>query len=134
MKKAVDVEPSADFRAKARYQMQLKMAESKAPQRAVRLVPRWAIAVCAVMLVFVLGGGTVLAANGSMPGSPLYAVKLATENLSIKLAGSEEKKAELYVAMANLRVTEMTWMVDNGKTQDLEAAAQRIEQLLYKDR
>ena len=78
------------------------------------------------MLVFVLGGGTVLAANGSMPGSPLYAVKLATENLSIKLAGSEEKKAELYVTMANRRVTEMVWMVDNGKTQNIEAAATRL--------
>ena len=126
MKKAVDVEPSADFRARARYQLQSMMAESKAPRRAVRFAPRWAIAVCAVMLVFVLGGGTVLAANGSMPGSPLYAVKLATENLSIKLAGSEEKKAELYVTMANQRVTEMTWMVDNGKTQNLEAAATRL--------
>ena len=127
MKKAVDVEPSADFRARARYQLQSMMAESKAPRRAVRFAPRWAIAVCAVMLVFVLGGGTVLAANGSMPGSPLYAVKLATENLSIKLAGSEEKKAELYITMANQRVTEMTWMVNNNKTQGLEAAAQRLD-------
>ena len=127
MKKAVEVEPSTDFRARARYQMQSMMAESKTARPAARFAPRWAIAVCAVMLVFVLGGGTVLAANGSMPGSPLYAVKLATENLSIKLAGSVEKKAELYVTLANRRVTEMVWMVDNNKTQNIEAAATRLD-------
>ena len=33
MNKAVDVKPSADFRTRARYQMQLKMTESKAPRR-----------------------------------------------------------------------------------------------------
>ena len=91
--KAVDVKPSADFRAKARYQMQLMMAESKAPQRTpLQIVPRWAIAVCAVMLVFVLGGGTVLAANSSMPGNPLYAVKLATENLSVNSPGPKKRR------------------------------------------
>ena len=127
MNKAVDVKPSEDFRARARYQMQLKMAESKAPRRVTRAVPRWAIAVCTVMLVFVLGGGTVLASEGSMPGNPLYAVKLAAENVQLKLTLSQDKKAELYVAMANERVDEMTWMVNNNKTQGLEAAAQRLD-------
>ena len=127
MNKAVDVKPSEDFRARARYQMQLKMAESKAPRRVTRGVPRWAVAVCTVMLVFVLGGGTVLASEGSMPGNPLYLVKLTTENIQVKLAGSQEKKAELYVALANERVDEMTWMVNNNKTQGLEAAAQRLD-------
>ena len=126
MNKAVDVKPSADFRARARYQLQSMMAESKAPKRATRFVPRWAIAVCAVLLVFVLGGGTVLAADGSMPGNPLYAVKLATENLSIKLAGSEEKKVELYATFADRRVMEMTQLVEDGKTQYLEISVQRL--------
>jgi hypothetical protein len=103
------------------------MAESKAPQRVTRVVPRWAIAVCTVMLVFVLGGGTVLASAGSMPGSPLYAVKLVAENVQVKLAWSQDKKAELYVAMANERVDEMTWLVNNSKTQGLEAAALRLD-------
>ena len=126
MNKAVDVKPSDEFRARARYQMQQKMSQEKVPVRFTRSVPRWAIAVCTVMLIFVLGGGTVLAAANAMPGNPLYPVKLATENLGIKLAGSEERKAELYLAMTNERVNEMTWMVNNGKTQNLEAAVQRL--------
>jgi len=132
MNKAADVKPSAEFRARARYQMQLKMAQEKAPQRITRTVPQWAIAVCTIMLVFVLGGGTVLAAANTMPGNPLYTVKLATENIQVKLAGSEARKAELYLAMTNERVTEMTWMVNNSKTQNLEAAVQRLNDYYVK--
>jgi hypothetical protein len=123
--KAVDVKPSADFRAKARYQLQTMMAKSKAPRRAA-FVPRWAIAVCTMLLIFVLGGGTVLAADNSMPGSPLYGVKLVTENLSIKLAGTQEEKVELYATVADRRVTEMVWMADNNKTANMEASVQRL--------
>ena len=129
--KAVDVKPSAEFRAKARYEMRLKMAQSKAPvrtpARAARYVPRWAIAVGTAMLVFVLGGGSVLASTGVMPGNVLYGVKLAKETVQVKLAGSPEKKTELYVTMAATRVAEMTWMAGNNKTQNIEAAALRLD-------
>ena len=129
--KAVDVKPSAEFRAKARYQMQLKMAQSsvpvRAPSRAARYVPRWAVAVGTVILVFVLGGGTVLASNGVMPGNLLYGVKLAKETVQVKLAGSTEKKTELYVTMASNRVAEISWMASNNQTQNMEAAAVRLD-------
>jgi hypothetical protein len=129
--KAVDVKPSAEFRAKARYEMRLKMAQSKAPvrtpARAARYVPRWAIAVGTAMLVFVLGGGSVLASTGVMPGNVLYGVKLAKETVQVKLAGSTEKKTELYVTMAATRVAEMTWMAGNNKTRNIEAAALRLD-------
>jgi len=126
MHRVVDVKPSAEFRARARYQMQLKMAQAAPPKRVTRVVPRWAIAVCTAMLVFVLGGGIVLAAQNVMPGNLLYAVKLTTENLQVRLAGSEESKTEQYIAMANERITEMAWMVNNNKIQNLQAAAQRL--------
>ena len=129
--KAVDVKPSAEFRAKARYEMRLKMAQSKAPvrtpARAARYVPRWAIAVGTAMLVFVLGGGSVLASAGVMPGNVLYGDKLAKETVQVILAGSTEKKTELYVTMAATRVAEMTWMAGNNKTQNIEAAALRLD-------
>jgi hypothetical protein len=126
MHQVADVKPSAEFRARARYQMQLKMAQTAVPKRVARTVPRWAIAVCTAMFVFVLGGSAVLAAQNVMPGNPLYAVKLTTENLQVRLAGSEEKKTELYVTMANRRITELTWLVNHDNTQNLEAAAQRL--------
>jgi len=126
MHQVADVKPSEEFRARARYQMQLKMAQSATPPRITRRVPRWAIAACTAMLVFVLGGGAVLAAQNVMPGNILYAVKLSTETLQLKLAGSTERKTEQYIAMANERITEMAWMVNNNKTRNLQAAAYRL--------
>ena len=107
--------------------MQLKMAQTGVPvKRAARVVPRWAIAACTAILVFVLGGGAVLAAQNVMPGNLLYAVKLTTENLQVRLDGSTDSKTEQYIAMANARISEMAWMVNNNKTHNLQAAAQRL--------
>jgi len=127
MHKVADVKPTDEFRARARYQMQLKMARTGSPaKRTARVVPRWAIAACTAMLVFVLGGSAVLASQNVMPGNLLYAVKLTTENLQVRLAGSTDSKTEQYIAMANARISEMSWMVNNNKTQNLQAAAQRL--------
>ena len=127
MHKVADVKPTDEFRARARYQMQLKMARTGSPaKRTARVVPRWAIAACTAMLVFVLGGSAVLASQNVMPGNLLYAVKLTTENLQVRLAGSTDSKTEQYIAMANARISEMDWMVNNNKTQNLQAAAQRL--------
>ncbi len=114
--KAIDVKPTAELKARIRYNLQLKMAEVGKPRRAswFSLQPRWALAAVTVMLVFVIGGGTFLAADSSMPGSPLYPVKLFTENVSLKLAGSDAEKAELSLTFADRRVAEMNYMLENG--------------------
>ncbi len=114
--KAIDVKPTAELKARIRYNLQLKMAEVGKPRRAswFSLQPRWALAVVTMMLVFVVGGGTFLAADSSMPGSPLYPVKIFTENVSLKLAGSDAEKAELSLAFADRRVAEMNYMLENG--------------------
>lgn len=127
---AIDVKPSPEFRARARYQLQIKMAQTKAPRRVsfFNAQPRWVMATLGVLLVFVLGTGTVWAADSSMPGNPLYPVKLATENVLVKLAGSDVKKAQLYAAYADRRLTEMSQMVEKGETKKVEAAAKRFNE------
>jgi Domain of unknown function (DUF5667) len=127
--KAVDIKPGPELKARVRYNLQLKMAEVGQPRRAswLSLQPRWAMAMVAIMLVFVLGGGAVLASNSSMPGSLLYPVKILTENISIKLAGTDIEKAELSLTFADRRVGEMNYMMENGKynSEKLEAIANR---------
>ena len=115
--KAVDVTPSPELKARVLYNLRLKMAEVGKPRRASwwGLQPRWASAAVAVMLVFVLGGGAVLAADSSMPGSPLYPIKIITENISLKLASSDIEKAELSLTFADRRVEEMDYMMANSK-------------------
>jgi len=130
--RAVDVKPSPEFKTRARYQLQLKMAEAAAPRRASfwSLQPKWALATMAVLLVFLMGGGTVLAADGSMPGNVLYPVKIAAENVSLLLTGDEYKKAELYSTLAERRVDEMVWVVENGKTNYIEIIAGKFERVM----
>jgi len=130
--RAVDVTPSPEFKSRARYQMQLKMAESAAPRRTSfwSLQPKWALATMAILMVFLMSGGTVLAADGSMPGSALYPVKIAAENASLFLATDDYKKAELYTTLAERRVDEMVWVVENGKTAYIEVVAAKFEKVM----
>lgn len=127
--KAVDIKPSPELKARVRYKLQLKMAEAGKPKRAswLSVQPRWAMSMMAVMLVFVLGGSAVLAADSSRPGSPLYPVKILTENISIKFAGSDVEKAELSMAFADRRVEEMNHVMESGRfnSKDVEAIASR---------
>ena len=124
---AADIAPSPEFKKRAHLQMQLKLAESK-PRRLsfFSLQPRWALAGVAAMVVFLLGTGTVLAANGSMPDSPLYPVKLATENVRVAVAGSDVEKAALYATYADRRMTEMNNMEATGNTQNIVTVVQRF--------
>jgi hypothetical protein len=127
--KAVDIKPSPELKTRVRYKLQLKMAEVEKPRRAswLSMQPRWAMAMMAVMLVFVLGGSAVLAADSSMPGSPLYPVKILTENISLKFAGSDIEKAELSLTFADRRVDEMNYLIESDKLNEknMEATANR---------
>lgn len=129
VQKAVDIAPNPESKARIHYNLQLKMAEVGKPQRPswFSLQPRWTMAMMAVMLIFVLGGGAVLAADSSMPGSLLYPIKILTENISLKLAGSDIEKAELSLAFADRRVDEMNYLIDSDKLseENMESIANR---------
>jgi len=121
---AINILPNPEAKARGRYQLQLKMAQVGKPRRSPVFgwQPRWVVAAMTVMLVFTLGGGTVLAADSSMPGNPLYPVKIATENVRIKLASSDVKKEAILATCADRRVVEIAHVVAQGNVN-----AQRVE-------
>lgn len=127
-KKAVAVQPSPEFKARARYQFQSALREVK-PKRALPFFgwqPRWAVAVAVVLAVLLAGGGTVTAAGYSMPDSPLYPVKLATEQVQLTLTPSDIGKAELHAKLADRRVAEIVYITNKGKPKQIESIAQRL--------
>ncbi|GAH90833.1 unnamed protein product, partial [marine sediment metagenome] len=81
VKKASAIQPRAEFKAKARYQFRSALQEvaSRGSRPFFGWLPRWATVVTIVLVLLLAGGGTVAAASNSMPDSPLYPVKLATE-------------------------------------------------------
>lgn len=61
----------------------------------------------AFVLVLSIAGGTVAAAQSSLPDSPLYGIKLAVEDARLNLAGDPSQQATLATAFASERAREM---------------------------
>jgi len=127
-KKALAIQPGVEFKARARYQFQSVLKEAK-PRRGLPFLswqPRWATALTIGLAFLLAGSGTVAAAGNSMPDSPLYPVKLATEQAQLGLTFSDIGKAKLYVELADKRVAEIAHMVNQGKPEEIEATVQRL--------
>jgi len=129
--KAVDIAPSPEFKARARYQLRVEMASLDTKKRRFFLTrqPRWAVAVVTALVVLLLGSGTVLAANSesTLPGNPLYPIKMATENVRLALTSSDSAKAELYATLVDRRTSEIGWLMDKGKTELVEWTVNRLK-------
>jgi hypothetical protein len=130
-KEASAIKPRPDFKAQASYQFRAALQERAAKGRpSWGWFPRWATVV-AVVLVLALGGvGTVAAASNSMPDSPLYPVKLATEQMQFSLTFSQMGKARLCAELADKRVAEIAYMADKGDAEQVVVITQRLDDRL----
>jgi hypothetical protein len=126
---AASIVPSPEMKAHIRYHLQLKMAHIGKPQPSNFRIwqQRWAIAVMSVLIVFLMGSGTVLASGGSMPGTPLYPIKIAAEKVRLSLAASPVSKAEIYATYADRRVVELGYLAEKGNvnTAQVDTLAKR---------
>ena len=128
-KKASAINPSSEFRERARYQFRAAL-QGMEQQREHRgffgWQPRWATVMIAVLALLVASSGTVAAAGNSMPDETLYQVKLATEAVRLKLTSSVLGKAELYASLADKRVAEIVSMAEKGKPEQVDRVAERL--------
>ncbi len=131
-KQALAIQPRPEFKSRARYQFQAALQEVK-PKRASPFwgwQPQWVTALAIVLALLLAGGGTVAAAGNSMPDSPLYPVKLASEQVQLKLTASSIRKARLYAKLADRRVAEIAYILDRGEPGRIEATTQRLSRHL----
>lgn len=77
--------------------------------------------IIAVMVVLSGGAATAWAAMNSMPGSPLYPVKLAIEKARVSASLSEESRLELQVKLADTRLQELDAVVKSQDNADQKA-------------
>ncbi len=136
-KKASAIQPRPEFRDKARYQFHSALQEMEPKKGRPFFVwswwPRWAtVSVAIVLGLLLVGGSTVAAASGSMPGEPLYPVKLAAEQVQLAFTPSALGKAELYAKLADRRVVEIVDMAGKNEPGQIERAAQRLDVYLTK--
>jgi len=69
-----------------------------------------AITVAVLLALFGATGGTVLAAQNSLPDSPLYRVKLATEDVRLWFVFDDVHKADILLDQSNERMDEILEM------------------------
>ena len=88
------------------------------------------IIVAIVLTLSAIGGGTVYAAQASLPGDALYPVKLGTEQVAMMLPGDNLARAERGLELANRRVEELEALAEEGRMEYLERARERYEHAL----
>lgn len=124
--------PRPEFRARARYEFHsaLQEAASKKRPSLFGLRTRLVTAMVALSIILVSGGGTVVMASSSMPDSPLYPVKLATEEVQLALTPSDIDKAKVCVMQADRRVDEIVYLADKGDARQVDVTAERLDECL----
>jgi len=131
-KQASAIEPSTEFKARARYQFRSALQEMEPEKRLSFFgwLPRWATVVAIVLVLLLAGSGTVAAASNSMPDEPLYPVKIASEQARLMLTLSALGKAELYTNLVDKRVSEIVYVANKGDVRQIKLAAQRLDNYL----
>jgi hypothetical protein len=131
-REAAAITPGADFKARARYEFRSALhAEVSQKTRSLPALRRgWVVALMVIGILLVSGGGTALAAGNSMPDSPLYRVKLATEQVQLALTPSALGKAQLCARLSDRRVAEIIYLASRGDAQQIEVATQRLDERL----
>jgi hypothetical protein len=126
------IQPRVEFKARARYEFMSAVGE-KTARASVKhgwfnwhWRSAWAMSLVSVIAVAVMGSGTVIAANHSMPDSVLYSVKIAAENAQLAITTSDVVKAELNAKYANRRVDEINYLAARGEANKIVAAVSNM--------
>jgi hypothetical protein len=81
--------------------------------------------ILAIALTLSALGGTVYAAQDSLPGDVLYSVKLGFEGATILSRGDDVARAQRALNFADKRVREMVALTEEGRPEDLDLAVEK---------
>ncbi len=120
---AAQTAPSEEAVARARRRFMAEVYERRATQVSPKRRPFWvpvlqrgvATASVVVALIVVLLTGTGIVSANSLPGDPLYGIKLASENVRIWLTPDSESRVLLRSYYDSLRVAEVKQVLEKGR-------------------
>jgi hypothetical protein len=143
---ARQVTPSPAFRQAVRQRLLARLEPAALPpspsllerfqqwwQQTTAVSPRpslaWSLAL--VLIVFFLfGGGTLYAANQSLPGDTLYPVNQTVENWRVELARDDQTRFELQLAFADKRLSEAARLARRGDIAHMDEALTGYQTLM----
>ena len=94
-----------------------------------KLVMNAVLSLIVIAGLLIGGGATVSAAQDDLPGQPLYAVKTASEEVSVQFSGTAEGKVARLMELVQTRTQERAQLIENGVTPP-DQVRQRLEQHL----
>lgn len=83
------------------------------------------VVILAIVVSLSALGGTVYAAQDSLPGDALYSVKLSVEGATMMLQAEDVPRAERALNFADKRVREMLALTEEERWQDLDLAVEK---------
>jgi hypothetical protein len=105
---------SAEAKARIQSQMLQHARQQSAPLRPnFAPVLRWALIACAVLIVMLIPTTQVTLA--SVPGEPLYPVKMTIEQIETRLANSPASRASISLIHAERRTQEAQTLLSRGQ-------------------
>ena len=129
-----EVSPSPEFKERAK--MHLFDEAQPAPVKVSPPLWKWyrmpsrilAPVSIAMLILVIAGGSTVYAAQSSLPGDSLYAVKTGVENLQLAITTSPAVKADLYLKFTQRRIDEVQQEVKLNRNVSIETLAKVQQQ------
>ncbi|MBI2958374.1 MAG: hypothetical protein HYY32_05970 [Chloroflexi bacterium] len=127
LRQASSLAPRPEFRAMAKARVLAAVRENAAKkqqrQRGFFLRHAWAPVAASFVALLAAGSGTVVASADSLPGQPLYPVKMTVERAQLAVTSSQVGKAKLLASFADRRVKEIGTMVEAGHSDQVESAS-----------
>ncbi|MGA9533372.1 MAG: DUF5667 domain-containing protein [Anaerolineales bacterium] len=120
-------------RVKARVTRSRRRPSAAPSRRWLSSLRRPAFALASLVLALALlltGTGVAYAASGSLPGDPLYGVKLGLEKARLALTFQERSRVQLLNQFTNRRLMELQTMQQSGRTNGVDAGLQRYGESL----
>lgn len=144
MKSLSAIEPDPNFARNARIRLENRLARAEqtvTPGRRIRLNKRilqlrpfrrhamnWIIAIATAIAMLAGGAGAAFAADGALPGDPLYGVDLAVEGIQLRI--STQNRTQLMLRNANERLAELEDLAGQGRIEDIPQGLQQYNQAL----
>jgi hypothetical protein len=138
---AATVQPSAEFRSAARARLLQRIGTPASVQPVLltsvggsaraRASRRWLFRGTAGLAAAALTVTATLTASASaLPGDPLYVLKQAQEELSVRLAADEEARALALLRRADARLDEAARLLAAGRAEDAATIAEQYDSVV----
>lgn len=115
------IEARPEFERLAKYRFSAAL-QAKNARKSEGRMPLWrwqrrlAVAFAVILVLFLVGAGTVTASASSLPGDTLYPVKTATEKVQGFFTFGNEAKASFHIKLAQRRLNEIEALAGKNRT------------------